>query len=591
MDLKTIARYVNYNFVAQAIMSALGGTRSRNTDQRFGQFGSITMQKIGALPVGLKFKLNGVKFSVGFTYDLNGNILLDLFCPDDGQSGLFDLTKKIYADRARDFLIIHAQLPFDDKVNRKNAQQIINEIAKEVKKANPAAKKQKPRVKPPVDDGGERAPGELTPEAIAILHSNPRDRKKILKKKPTPPTPPVKKPDPENINILSPGRPNKIQRMNNRGFDVVEKRSITYTKKSPGKKLSGIADRLRAKDKRTKHKLQRIYTKYDDRGLVGIYIDINKINQKTEPATYTIAGKKYQIREDRDGAYYIYFANASRKSGEINVPQVAYLFDYTTGAQITELYFDNMINGTRAAAKTAKVGAKSYSATGKKKPSPKQILARAKFAEMVRERAAAKKVNGLYKQRPERIITGVNDKNWWAGFGKVPASGKVNFILMPTERAAKKIEALTMMSYVPRIKISVTRGKQFEKLPQVTSGDAAARAIRRFFTATQLETQEYGGAIFLDKQNKVLGCYVGFIGGIDSAVVDPRLVYGAALEVGATGLILFHNHPSGSLRSSEPDKRMTADFKAIGRTMQIMLLDHIILTARGYFSMAENGEI
>jgi hypothetical protein len=318
MDWKTISRYINYNFVAQAITNALGGTRGRITgiDQRFGRFGSVAMQTIGALPVGLKFKLNGVQFRVGFTYELNGNILLDLFCADDGQSGLFDLTKKIYADRARDFLIIHAQLGFDDKVNRKNAQQIINESAKEVKKANPAIKKQKPRVKPPIDDG-ERAPGDLSPEAIQILHSTPRERSKILKRKKTPPKPPVRKPDPENINILTPGKPTKIQRMNNRGFDVVEKRSITYTKKSPGKKLSGIAGRLGKAKKRTKHKLQRIYTKYDDRGLVGIYIDINKINQNTDPATYTIAGKKYQIREDRDGAFYIYFANASRKSGEI----------------------------------------------------------------------------------------------------------------------------------------------------------------------------------------------------------------------------------------------------------------------------------
>lgn len=578
MDLKTISRYINYNFVAQAITNALGGTRGRIKEQRFGQFGSITMQKMGALPVGLKFKLNGVQFRVGFTYELNGNILLDLFCADDGQSGLFDLTKKIYADRARDFLIIHAQLPFDDKINRKNAQQIINEIAKEVKKANPAAKKEKPRVKPPIDDGGERAPGELTPEAIAILHSNPRDRKKILKRKPTPPTPPVKKPDPENINILTPGKPNKIQRMNNRGFDVVEKRSITYTKKSPGKKLSGIP-----KSKRVKNKLTRI------KGLVGIYIDMNKINQETDPATITISRKKYQIRDDRDGSYFIYYADPSRKSGVINVPQLAYLFDHATGRQITEHFYDDMMNGTRKAA--AKVGTKSYSATGKKKPSAKQMLARAKFAEMAREKAAAKKVNGLYKPTPERVISGINDKNWWAGFGKVPKSGKVNFILMPTERAAKKIEALTMMSYVPRIKISVTRGKQFDKLPQVTSGSAAAKAIRAFFTSAQLETQEYGGAIFMDKQNKVLGCYVGFIGGIDSAVMDPRLVFGAALEVGATGIILFHNHPSGSLRSSEPDKRLTADFKSVARTMQIVMHDHIILTARGYFSMAENGEI
>jgi DNA repair protein RadC len=576
MDLKTISRYINYNFVAQAITNALGGTRGRTRitgrDQRFGQFGSVGMQTIGALPVGLKFKLNGVQFRVGFTYELNGNILLDLFCADDGQSGLFDLTKKIYADRARDFLIIHAQLPFDDKVNRKNAQQIINEIAKEVKKANPAIKKQKPRVKPPIDDG-ERAPGDLSPEAIKILHSTPRERSKILKRKPTPPTPPVKKPDPENINILTPGKPTKIQRMNNRGFDVVEKRSITYTKKSPGKKLAGIGGAKPYK------KNIRTATTTGFR----IYVDMKKIKSDQDPAVITIDRTKYLINEDRDGAFFIYH----RRRNEWAV--ACYLYDYKTGRAITEHYFDDMMNGTGKAA--AKVGTKSYSATGKKKPSAKQMLARAKFAEMARDRAAAKKVNGLYKQRPERIVSGINDKNWWAGFGKIPASGKVNFILMPTERTAKKIEALTMLSYVPRIKISITKGKQFDKLEQVTGGASAAKVIRKFFTTAQLETQEYGGAIFMDKRNVCLGCYVGFIGGIDSAVVDPRLVFGAALEIGATGIILFHNHPSGQLRSSEADRRLTTDFQKAAKSLQIVVLDHIILTARSYFSMAENGEL
>lgn len=609
MDWKTLSRYINYNFVAQAITNALGGISGRARigaiDQRFGKFGSVTMHKLGALPIGLKFKLNGVLFRVSFTYDINGRILLDLFCPDTGDSGMFDLLEKktIGIDRARDMLIINANLPFDDTIQRKKAEQIIKEIAKEVKAATPALKKQKPRVKPP-DDGGERAPDELSPEAIKILHSNPIERKRILRNKPKRPTPPEVKP-PENINIFTPGKPSKIQRMNNRGFDVVEKRSITYTKKSPGKKLAGIGAVKKVKNKLTKIK-----------GLVGIYVDMNKISQ-TDPAYITINRKKYVVYDDRDGAYWIYFADKSHTPYEINVPQHAYLFDYATGRQITEHFFDDMMNGTglyaninakrkRIAAgsgekmrKPGSPGAPSSAAfkaaakTAKKPASKKQLAARAKFAEMARERAAAKKPKkiGLYAQRPERIITGLNDKNWWAGFGKVPTKGKVNFILMPTERAAKKIEALTMMSYVPRIKISVTRGKQFDKLPQVVSGSTAAAAIKRFFTPAQLETQEYGGAIFLDKGNKPLGCYVGFIGGIDSTVVDPRLVFGAALEVGAVAVILFHNHPSGQLRSSNPDKELTARFKRIGREMQIDLLDHIILTSRGYFSMAENGEL
>ena len=544
----------------------------------------VQMKTIGALPVGLKFKLNGILFVVNFQYQIDGKLALDL--TTDQTSGQFDLTNKLDQQRAIAFLTSNANLAFDDKINIKNAIQIIKEITKEIKLANPAIKKLKPRVKVNNDGGGEQAPKEGTPEYLAFFkmqQGNKRDKLIVRRNVPTPPMPPKK----ENSNI--PGRPTKINRINARGFDVVEKRSITYTKKSPSTKLNGLAG---VKPYKKNTPIQRS-------GFVKIYVDVKKIVDNGDIAQIVINRKKYIIANDRDGDLFVKYTH---KAQIVN----AYLFDYATGKAINE----NFIEGLNGAGLYANINAKrkriaAGSREKMRKPgskgaptakafedslktakiaSPAQLAARAKFTQMVRNKTANAKKIGAYRQTPERVIS-------FAGFKNVPSIGKVNFIMVPTDRAAKIIEALTALSYVPRIKISITRGKAFDKLPQIRSARDASNAIKRFFTTTQVSTQEYGGAIFTDKQNKVLGCYIGFIGGIDSAVMDPRLIFGAALEMGATGLILFHNHPSGQNMASNADIKLTQRFIKIGDEMQIVVQDHIIITNTGYYSLTENGDV
>jgi len=78
-------------------------------------------------------------------------------------------------------------------------------------------------------------------------------------------------------------------------------------------------------------------------------------------------------------------------------------------------------------------------------------------------------------------------------------------------------------------------------------------------------------------------------GGIAQASVDIRLALKRALELGATALILAHNHPSGNLAPSTADKTLTRKFKHATTTMELMLLDHLIVAEQGYFSFADEG--
>ncbi len=78
-------------------------------------------------------------------------------------------------------------------------------------------------------------------------------------------------------------------------------------------------------------------------------------------------------------------------------------------------------------------------------------------------------------------------------------------------------------------------------------------------------------------------------GGITGTVVDIRRIFKLALEENALSIIVAHNHPSGNLVASEPDKIITRNLKNAGITMDIHVKDHLIVTANGYFSFADAG--
>lgn len=95
--------------------------------------------------------------------------------------------------------------------------------------------------------------------------------------------------------------------------------------------------------------------------------------------------------------------------------------------------------------------------------------------------------------------------------------------------------------------------------------------------------------LFLNNSNHVLAKYKASSGGMTGTVVDVRLIFKKALEVGAIGLILAHNHPSGALRPSDPDIRITKRIKSGGETLDIKVLDHVIVTQQAYYSFADDG--
>ena len=95
--------------------------------------------------------------------------------------------------------------------------------------------------------------------------------------------------------------------------------------------------------------------------------------------------------------------------------------------------------------------------------------------------------------------------------------------------------------------------------------------------------------VYLNNSNKVIQQTQLSKGGITGTLVDVRLLFKMVLQVGAVAIIMAHNHPSGTLKPSQADKDITQKLKLAGQSLDIKVLDHVIVTQKAYFSFADNG--
>jgi len=106
-----------------------------------------------------------------------------------------------------------------------------------------------------------------------------------------------------------------------------------------------------------------------------------------------------------------------------------------------------------------------------------------------------------------------------------------------------------------------------------------------------IEYQEELNILLLNKKNEVLGVYNAFKGGGDVSLIDVKIILKAALSTNAFSIILAHNHPSGDTNPSRADIEVTKKIKKACDSLEIALLDHLILTNDIFLSMNDEGYI
>ncbi len=100
---------------------------------------------------------------------------------------------------------------------------------------------------------------------------------------------------------------------------------------------------------------------------------------------------------------------------------------------------------------------------------------------------------------------------------------------------------------------------------------------------------EVFGVVFLNRANAIIKFEIISEGGITGTVADPRIILKKALQEDAVSIILCHNHPSGNLQPSKQDIELTGKIREAGKFLDINVIDHIIVSENGYFSLADAG--
>jgi DNA repair protein RadC len=146
---------------------------------------------------------------------------------------------------------------------------------------------------------------------------------------------------------------------------------------------------------------------------------------------------------------------------------------------------------------------------------------------------------------------------------------------------------------IPEIDITIKRSLEYDN-KKVKSAQSAVNIFREFWTDQGYQTQEHFYVLLLNRQNGVIAVYEHSKGGIAQTVADNEMICATAIKALASGVIVCHNHPSGTLQFSQSDFAVTKKLGAALKTVDIILLDHIIVVDGGdkaFRSMTDNDEM
>ena len=122
---------------------------------------------------------------------------------------------------------------------------------------------------------------------------------------------------------------------------------------------------------------------------------------------------------------------------------------------------------------------------------------------------------------------------------------------------------------------------------KISNSENAADFIRQFYS-DDIEIYESFFILLMNRANKVTGYAKISQGGVCGTIVDKKILLKYVVDSLASGVIIAHNHPSGTLSPSDSDIRITKEVKELCKLVDSTLLDHVILTVESFYSFADN---
>lgn len=127
-----------------------------------------------------------------------------------------------------------------------------------------------------------------------------------------------------------------------------------------------------------------------------------------------------------------------------------------------------------------------------------------------------------------------------------------------------------------------------EQIVQITASSDVYRYFHQTFA--HLNHEEFW-ILLLNRSNHITGKHLISKGGQAGTVADPKIIFKVAIENNAASIILAHNHPSGSLKPSENDNKLTRELVASGKMLSLYVVDHLIFGNNSYYSYKDEDLI
>lgn len=137
----------------------------------------------------------------------------------------------------------------------------------------------------------------------------------------------------------------------------------------------------------------------------------------------------------------------------------------------------------------------------------------------------------------------------------------------------------------------VYRRSRKQQDPPIRKACDLVTYLRTIWNDETMDLREEIIVVCLSGSHEVKGWVSLFVGGINSANVDLRLLFGIVLATASVSFILVHNHPSGDTTPSAEDIRLTSVISDGARLLGLRLLDHIIISRTGHHSMCDAGQL
>lgn len=140
-----------------------------------------------------------------------------------------------------------------------------------------------------------------------------------------------------------------------------------------------------------------------------------------------------------------------------------------------------------------------------------------------------------------------------------------------------------MVNKLTEISINYKPNINAQKKIFITEPQSAVEQLRTVWN-DKLSYQESMYVIFLNNANQVLGYMLLSTGSTTAVLVDIKMILQASLKTNAQGIIVAHNHPSGTLTPSKMDDELTEKLNVACKAIDLKLLDHLIITNEDYYS-------